>query len=454
MAFREIYVRTGLIVVLFLLASCANQGDIDTPPISDQIVSTNSTADKVSTHIFTLEPSDTPGATFSAKPSLTISSTVHVPMINAVCSEDFSRETIRHPDLTGSIFYSSAIPETLLSRMDPAYGFISLREWLRFESEDKGVLIAGVAFASNSGRAVFVQLADQLELIVADLFTCDARRVWTDEEGWLWDGELHGKWMHPIRWGPNDKFIIVSSYDQRPNYMIFDLEQEQAYLWQGECNLLLKSTQSSSLALGCVIADGDTEESQIGILEWDGSIWWSSEPIEKNYERVVDWAFSPDGDKVLLANEDLDVMIVDSQGGILSIPVIYNPPIWSNGEFRRGLKWSPDGTMILAYGHSSDDLCPDLVPDPEKNVERSCWLVFDSEAGTNIWMAKENVSLELDSTWERLRFDFDADFSPDNNWLVMSLMDTPIRYFFVTEIRGETTIVLGNFASPIVNWRE
>jgi hypothetical protein len=156
----------------------------------------------------------------------------------------------------------------------------------------------------------------------------------------------------------------------------------------------------------------------------------------------------------LLANEDLDVMIVDSQGASLRIPVRYDPPIWSNGEFRLGLKWSPDGKMILVYGQASDDLCPDLVSEPDKNVDRSCWLVFDSETGKNIWKAKENVALELESTWERLRFDFDADFSPDNNWLVMSLMDTPIRYFFVTEIRGETTIILGNFAPQIVNWRE
>jgi WD40 repeat protein len=439
MVFRKIFVKIGLIVVLFLLVSCAKQGDQFTPTLSTQSVSANST---------------TTNATFTARPSVTISSTMHAPMLNAVCSEEFPKETIHYPDLTGSIFFSLPIPETLLDRMDPAYGFISLREWLRFESEDEGGLIAGVAFASNSGRAVFVQLSDQLELIVADLFTCDAWRVWTDEDGWLWDGKLHSKWMHPIRWGPNDKFLIVSSYDQRPNYVIFDLEKEQAYLWQGECNLIMKSTQSSSLALGCEIAVGDTEERQIGMLEWDGSIWWSSEPIEENYEQVVDWAFSPDGDKVLLANEDLDVMIVDSQGIYLRIPVVFDPPIWSNGEFRRGLKWSPDGTMILVYGQASDDLCPDLVPEPDMNVERSCWLVFDSETGTNIWMAKENVALELESTWERLRFDFDADFSPDNKRLVMSLMDTPIRYFFVTEIRGETTIVLGNFAPPTVNWRE
>jgi hypothetical protein len=290
MAFRKISVKIGLIVVLFLLVYCAKPGDKVTPTLSDQSVSANSTAYKVSTNLSTFEPSNTQDATFTAKPSMTISSTVHVPMINPVCSEDFSRESIRHPDLKGAIFYSIAIPETLLSRMDPVYGFISLREWLRFEPEDEGGLIAGVAFARNSGRAVFVQLSDQLELVVAGLITCDARRVWADEEGWLWDGELHGKWMHPIRWGPNDKFIIVSSYDQRPNYVIFDLENEQAYLWQGECNLIMKSSQSSSLALGCEIVVGDTDESQIGMLEWDGSILRSSEPIEEDYEQVVDWA--------------------------------------------------------------------------------------------------------------------------------------------------------------------
>ncbi|MDH5506648.1 MAG: hypothetical protein OEZ02_05465 [Anaerolineae bacterium] len=313
-----------------------------------------------------------------------------------------------------------------------------------------------LTFSRYSQKLAYAHINEKnsLELWVADLNLCSLKKVFEDTDQWL--GEEPGKKMWPLAiqiiWGPDDNSIIVVN---QTKIIVISLTTNEKFQWSGTCDKILRSPVSDQFALGCSLEQ--EEGQQFGLIEMDGTIQMHPRPLADLGVTTLEWAISPQGDRVLYTTEDYHLFVGELAGNDLALPLTWNLRMvrgFRLDTYKKGLRWSNDGSKLLVFGYeSSGNLCP---KDPEglhdMDIENPCWVVLDASTGEIVWWLKTDL---LDgfgkpaSGWNTF---YEAVFSPDDKWLLMSFMITPIRYTLLISLEEDQIIILGNYALSNISW--
>jgi hypothetical protein len=180
------------------------------------------------------------------------------------------------------------------------------------------------------------------------------------------------------------------------------------------------------------------------------------ESLENSVATALDWAISPDGKRLLYLDESYKFIILDRESNLITLPAFLDKEAFQFfrlDPFKRGIRWNHDGSQVLVFAYeSSQELCPDDISIVSGNYfEQPCWLLIDPFSGEIVWSLKESV-IEQFSQWEGLFLYFEATFSPDNQWIVMSVMNSSSREFIAISPKTDEFIILGNFVAANVEW--
>jgi WD40 repeat protein len=280
-----------------------------------------------------------------------------------------------------------------------------------------------LAFSNHSQQVAYGILNDYLEIWVGDVRMEQVDRAWADEN--LWFGADFNEDALDIHWGPGDQWLILDYSDDI--WAAVSLTTGEAVQLSGPCRILAVSPASGRPAAWC-----QTTTSGYVILEQDGSAMPDAPSPTEPMAQAQDWVFSPDGNRVLFADESGTVQIYDPFSQNLSLFLIYYPPPWDINM--RTLQWSRDGKQVFVFGSDQRmELC--LI----EGTPNYCWFLFDSYTGEVDW-------------WTRLG-QGDATLSPDAEWVVMfEIREGMQRVGFVLSIETGEEFQIYDWLATAVYW--
>ena len=84
-------------------------------------------------------------------------------------------------------------------------------------------------------------------------------------------------------------------------------------------------------------------------------------------------------------------------------------------------------------------------------VEQACWFLIDPDNGEISWWLTEEI-VEPILNWDGLYVSYEAALSPDNKWIVINMMNAPIRVMAIISLETNEPIVVGNFVVEKIYW--
>lgn len=460
--------RLLLFLVILLLFSCNQSQTVFVSPTSVSIFPT----DEISIETKTSDQIESPDQNHTANPDPSI---VFDPTAEGVYSTETTVITpspITPPDnrcddalytenfdeqgeFMGSIYFWSPYPYPYMS-YNPNVGLISLQELNPVNDNIPGPSQGFAPSFSSDGQKIAYLATNRdgiVELWVADTNLCHIERIWEDTEHWLVDvSEYRMDFVANITWGPADNSLIIVSHVNLPHIAVYSLSSGEVYEWSGECNQVTVN-ENSEWTTVCTFDDG--EKFNYAILDTDGSIRLYDSIVD-NSINAIDWAFSPDQHHIVYLAEDYSFYLADANGESILLPIYWDGDSdswygWGNNVKR--IEWSQNGEYALVYGDESNNkYCPigkNMVTG--KQYKSPCWFLIDAQSGEIEWWLKREI-IEERLSWEGLDTDYEAAISPDNKWIAMSVMYTPIRYSFIVSIESDQFVEIGNFVATKIQW--
>ncbi|MEA3440895.1 MAG: hypothetical protein U9R58_11500 [Chloroflexota bacterium] len=369
-------------------------------------------------------------------------------------SEDRSNE---QQEFSGNIYFWNPYPYPYLI-YDPNVGITSLRELKPTETDIPGPAQGfAPSFSVSSQKIAYLATNSDgfVELWVADPILCHVERIWEDTDQWLGDASEY-RWNNQayITWGPADNTLIIVSRVNRPHIAVYSFSSDELYTWPGECNQIITDSNSNQWKTVCSFDDdGDFNHA---ILDVDGSIQKLSSIADDNLISAIDGAFSPDQRQVVFSAQDYSLFIINSNGDSMQLPISWDEELANDLRYnynQMGFKWSLDSSYVLVFGYeSSGKYCPNGVSEVTgENYEQPCWFLLDAQSGEIVWWLEKDL-IEQILPWDGLFTHYEAALSPDNKWIALFVMHTPIRSAIIVSVESDRIIEIGNFTAEKIHW--
>ncbi len=294
-----------------------------------------------------------------------------------------------------------------------------------------------VAFSNYTQQIAYMLETPEhkLNLWLADLKFQSPASAWVDEDNLMGYSSVDD--LLSIRWGPGDNFILLrnrpaSGSNQDVHFwVIYAIKSSITTQLTGPCERIFISPQSNRFAVGCPI-----DENGFMVLEQDGT-QWNTTALPQNPISGKDWVFSPDGRRVLYANEADEIFVINEGGQQIQLVTGYQGG--GAGLIMKTLQWSRDGSKLLIYGNNETH-CPFST---FAGRTPPCWQVFDPDTGNLIWYASDASGIT-------------AAISPDGLWVVMFHADyasVPIaRWGAIYSTVNNSAAIIYNFVENALTW--
>lgn len=357
-------------------------------------------------------------------------------------------QVLIHPSVTPSKWPSPQVTKIILDTpyekvyfwdwvgyygyLNPQEGIPLIPHFVNPQTEDaKGPSDAfDLSFSRYTQQIAYLTNLNGVELWIADQQLTKVEQVWSDGEEWLSNPDAYEQ--GDIYWGPNDMSIFIKRADR---IVVYSLKERRAFQWAGRCNTLAQIPGTDELGIWCILRNGNTLK--YGVVGNYGTILEFSSAPTNLISNIIEWAYSPDGDRVLYATDQGDVGIVDTKGEYISLSVVFSP-VTSPLMTRRGLQWSQDGSQLLVYGYDGGaDMCyksPSLGDMP-------CWLLIDAWAGDILWAPPREASSS-----------FDAALSSNGEWLAINIWAPRDQRTIVVSIKTGKIINIWDATLHLLNW--
>lgn len=300
------------------------------------------------------------------------------------------------------------------------------------ETTPSNAIIIAFSYYTQQIAYLLENPEQKLTLWLSDLEIQDPHVVWVDQENV--SGYTSKDDLLSMHWGLGDQFIFFrnrpTSGANEDNYywLVYVTKSKNIVSLSGPCTGIFVSPQSDKFAIACPI-----NETNFVVLEQDGT-YWNTNATPEDIIFAKDWVFSPDGNRVLYANENDEIVILSQSIQKLTLPIYY-----AGASEHRILQWSQDGSKLLIKGN-------DVTHCPFYTLARRtppCWQVFDANSGEIVWTSS-------------LVSGYDASLSPNGKWVVMFHADyesTPIRRWGVIySVNDNAAFIFYNWVADAVNW--
>lgn len=283
-------------------------------------------------------------------------------------------------------------------------------------------------FSSYSQEIAYITEDEHLQVWIGSLGLEVGELIWEDTENWLEYSSSYDEIR--MRWGPGDESLLISHNNER---VVITLRDRVAVQVTGWCSGIGISPHSARLAAWCPIESNDGLA--YSVLEQDGTQWYTSDLPEQQLGTAQDWSFSPDGEQVLFANENGQLLLAGEDGNVHTLPFLYaEPPFWYTIN---ELQWSLDGSRLLIFAYLIEVECNFI------NCGQLRWYLTNATDGEVIWIPPDEIN-----------GGYDAELSRDGKWIVTFNVTLPYRYGYVTSIEtNESTQIYTQIASA-VTWGE
>ena len=291
-----------------------------------------------------------------------------------------------------------------------------------------------LSFANYSDRIAYLTQIDQTELWIADLNLTKIEKVWSVENAWL--GDVLNRDTLQMVWGPQDHTIIVTDLTDIPHTLIYNLGSKTAEYLSGACDQIGLPPVLDGLGLMC----SDKETNSQVYLFGNGGQKESSPGAALQGIHILNWAFSPDGARVLYATDQNALVVSTNDGQSRDLPLVYEPPMCCGLEpIRRDLQWSQDAGRLLVRGK-----------EPDRDYPR--WYILDSY--TLELVSKTASPGVREALQGNLWSGNDATLSPDGRWFVTSYlnMEEAERYTAITSLETGQEIEIGEGLIELWKW--
>jgi hypothetical protein len=327
-------------------------------------------------------------------------------------------------------------PEKIYAFDDVTYGFYSTTMSVQsainpIAPQSNNVIgptdnAVALGFSEHSNQVAYlINENNKINLWIGDIELTDVRLSWSDLDSLI--GALSDYNQISLKWIVRDNFIIISN---ESNNILYSLADNSAFELSSSCNMIAKSPKTDHNAIWCPLA---SSSNKYIVLENDGKYLLTSLFPDK-FTLANDWNISPSGDKILYANEENNIIIMDEDSNQILLPVKYISPRWDIPM--RVFQWSGDESRILVYSQDKDkQFCSNNGP------YDTCWLVFDS-TGDLVWSP----------SGEYMFSDFDAALSNDGKWLASFMMVAPDRYGYYVSIDTNEAVQFSDNIATLVTW--
>ena len=271
-------------------------------------------------------------------------------------------------------------------------------------------LALALSFSDYKGQIAYLHLRSdgKISLWISDLQLKTPEQVWVDTLGLTTYNSADDQIS--VKWGIKDNYIFIENYPVTTAdttsvvyRLVYSVPTHSIVKLKDACNFLTVSPITHAYAIGCPI-----ENEHFLILEQDGSFWETKTLPPETYESKT-YAFSPRADKVVYADLENAVYILDQNETPIRLAIRY-PDYW---HMDSPLQWSQDGSKVLVFGKDLPEDDPHCVWDNLNGRVHPCWQLFDAITGTRLWWLGQVDHLN-------------AILSPDGLWLAINSIDKKI----------------------------
>jgi len=424
-----------LISIIAILSGCSKDEDSRTitrstkiPPRSVHVPTDNAK---------TLMPTDIPQVSATAnfqQPTTSITKT-----INATPEIPLPTHPVELTPLPSSVDSSIVPGGTLYVFEQYIYGTLKpsgiLQEVSVTVPENRDILPPSwsedAEFAQIQDRLAYIHNKDgKVDLWVTDLKLSYIYLHWVDEQD-LMNLQSSGSSVK-VKWGPGDNTVFIENND---SFLIISLIDKKPNLLKGKCKWIGVSPKSGEWALWCPMRN-EVRDTYV-VVEQDGNHWPTPDLPQNQPHSIIDYAFSPDRNRAVFADENGELSIDSLNGEYKKIEdVFYAEP--TRDTFMNVIKWAGGSQRLLIYGQNKEkNLCP-----VNNTIESPCWVIIDPHEGTILWPGVDQ-SIPSNS---------DAELSPDGLWLVMSIYQPPDRSVLLISTQTGQMIKISSWILDGVRW--
>ena len=397
--------KQTLIIFLMsmLLVSCSSRAlpiGTDLPKIIPTTTPTNTASPTpLPTSTSTITPKPSPTSTQTPSPTVTPTDTaVKITPVPFVSLSDVS------------------IPGRIYGWVSPFYGYLEpnqpipevLNTFPISKEANPGMAASwAFAFSSYTSQIAYIRTTPEqsISLWISDLQLKAPTQVWVDTTGQ--SGYSGADDTIFLRWGIRDQFVFLENYPAKVQnstkeifWLVYSIRTQSMIELSGNCNKLILSPQTTMYALACPIGD------RFVVLEQDGT-YWETKTLPERFYDVQNYAFSPDGEKVLYVDPANSIYLLTTNDSLTQIPVRYSENVWFKDT---PLQWSLDNKRILILGYDAVGEEPHCVWDTFTERVQSCWHLFDATTGERLWWLQQSGSSI-------------ASLSPDGRWVVVDYVN-------------------------------
>jgi hypothetical protein len=296
------------------------------------------------------------------------------------------------PTVTLPTIQSSTPTNKILAWVDPIYGYFEPNQFNWFITPIKAADPKQItpydafafAFSRYSQQIAYLTRDSQIRLWISDLYLSGIQEI-ADIHGTLALDQFPDTFDSSIIWGPADRYLMIKG--KIP--VVYSLQSNTFHPLGEECQWVGISPKSYELSLWCPLLDGEYL-----VLEQNQKEWITIIPPDTKTQEIIDFAFSPEGDQVLIATPDHEILRMDVDGEISTIPSTYMPP--PPFITAKTMQWSKNGKFILIFGNHNESVCSDDV-----GTTINCWALRDSSTGELIWHSPIQINEPWDATLSR-----------------------------------------------------
>lgn len=319
--------------------------------------------------------------------------------------------------------YGSILPKNQLQEVEYLYDRNKQIRYPKF--------VEYASFAQGADLMAYGTFDDnKVEIWVTDLKLTTLLYHWSDEDQWLRNNE--SGFIKYMQWGPKNSSLFVYSIE---GFVGINLVRKTSHQLTGRCNWAGKSPKTGQWAVWCPISS--QIDGSYFVFEGDGSQWTTSELPTVLANEALDFSFSPDAQKVVLADISGNLWVKDINSMEKKLGISYVEPV--SDIYMRPLKWSDDGNRLLVFASNVNGQCPidstNLPP---------CWMLYDPKSGELLW-PKRDQSITLSD---------DAELSPDGKWIVMSIMNIPARYIRLISVETGQYFYIAGWEATGLRWSD
>ncbi len=202
-----------------------------------------------------------------------------------------------------------------------------------------------VLFPINGNFLAYLTVNTSIKLWISNLNLQGPVCIWEDTSDWL--GEILLPEDVRIRWGANQSQIIVSSNLGNDHYVILDLTAHSNWQGSGGCNRIQATEDLIILCTDKLNSNFRVSSRGIELITTDDD----TESME-----MLEWAFSPSGESLLMVDGNLDIFLINESRDVLKLPVKFDAPLCCGLESHRdGLQWLDDEGRVLVFGHEDNE---------------------------------------------------------------------------------------------------